>query len=118
MVHIPRNVKLLSNARRLRKAMTPQERKLWYEFLRSHPLKVYRQRIIGEYIVDFYCAAARLVVEIDGGQHFTEDGEAYDQKRSAFLADMGLCVVRYSNLDIAQNFAGVCSDLDRRMRGA
>ena len=118
MAHIPRNGKLLSNARKLRKEMTPQERKLWFEFLRTYPKKVYRQRIVGDYIVDFYCAAAHLVIEIDGGQHFTEERAAYDKRRSAFLERSGLVVVRYTNLDVTQNFAGVCSDLDRRRRGA
>ena len=69
-MQIPKNNALLDNARRLRREMTPQERRLWYQFLRSYPVKIYKQRIIGNYIADFYCASAKLVIEIDGSQHF------------------------------------------------
>ena len=75
-VGIPKNDALLPNARTLRKEMTPQERHLWYDFLRSYPVKFYKQRIIGPYIVDFYCASAKLVVEINGSQHYDEQGLA------------------------------------------
>ena len=70
-MHVKRNFRLLGQARNLRKNMTPQETKLWYQFLRTYPVKVYKQRIIESFIADFYCASARLVIEIDGSQHFT-----------------------------------------------
>ena len=112
---IPKDNHLLDNARKLRKEMTPQERRLWYQFLRTHPVKIYKQRIIGEYIVDFYCASAKLVIEIDGSQHFEDNGMAYDAKRTAYLERMGLKVVRYSNADINRRFQEVCESIHRNI---
>ena len=100
-------------ARSLRRDMTPQERKLWYFFLRSYPQKFYRQRIIGPYIVDFYCASARLVIEIDGSQHYTETGERHDHERSQTLRSFGLKVLRFTNPEIDQSFEAVCAEIDR-----
>ena len=82
---IPKDNSQLENARRLRSEMTPHERKLWYLFLRKYPVKIYKQRIIGRFIVDFYCASAKLVIELDGSQHYEPQGMAYDSERSAFL---------------------------------
>ena len=110
---IPKDNKKLSTARSLRKNMTPQERHLWYDFLRFHPAKIYKQRIIGPYIADFYCAKARLVIEIDGSQHYDSQGQRYDEERTAYLHRLGLTVVRYSNADINVRFRGVCEDIDR-----
>ena len=93
--------------------MTPQELRLWYRFLRPHPVKVYKQRIVGDYIVDFYCASAKLVIEIDGSQHYDEAGMAYDAKRTAYLESLGLCVVRYSNWDVNCRFREVCDEIAR-----
>ena len=93
--------------------MTPQERHLWYDFLRCYPVKVFKQRIIGSYIVDFYCASAKLVIEIDGSQHYETPGQRHDEKRTAFLESLGLTVVRYSNADINVRFRSVCEDIDR-----
>lgn len=109
---IPKDNAKLKNARVLRKNMTPQERHLWYDFLRYYPVKIYKQRIIGTYIVDFYCAGARLVIEVDGSQHYEEQGHAYDTKRTAFLESLGLTVVRYSNADINVRFREVCEAID------
>ncbi|MBQ9081885.1 MAG: endonuclease domain-containing protein [Clostridia bacterium] len=106
----------LDTARKLRKEMTPQERKLWYMFLRKYPVKVYKQRIIDRFVVDFYCASAKLVIEIDGIQHYDAQGKAYDQERSAILEAYGLKVVRYSNTAVDLNFAAVCEDIDRIIR--
>ena len=108
---IPKNDDLLENARRLRKEMTPQERRLWYSFLRSYPIKFYKQRIIGEYIVDFYCASAKLVIEIDGSQHYDEKMMKHDEKRTEYLESLGLLVVRYSNADINVRFDRVCESI-------
>ena len=110
-MNIPKNNNLLDNARSLRREMTPQERKLWYLFLRTYPVKFYKQRIIGSYIVDFYCASAKLVIEIDGSQHYDTPGQDYDEKRSAYLKQLGLQIVRYSNADINRRFTEVCTDI-------
>ena len=108
---IPKNKELLNHARQLRREMTPQERKLWYLFLRKYPVKWYKQRIIGPYIVDFYCASAKLVVEIDGSQHYEDAGRAYDKARTAYLNGLGFRVVRYSNADINCRFERVCESI-------
>ena len=98
-------------AQRLRREMTREERHLWYDFLKGLPLTVRRQKVIGPYIVDFYCAAAKLVIELDGSQHYEEAGKASDRERDAFLAAQGLTVLRYANSDVMQNFAAVCEDI-------
>ena len=109
---IPKDNSQLENARRLRREMTPHERKLWYLFLRKYPEKIYKQRIIGRFIVDFYCASAQLVIEVDGSQHYEPQDMAYDEERSAFLSALGLAVLRFSNRDIDRNFRGVCEQID------
>ncbi len=105
---IRKNRDLLSHARALRKIMTQQERKLWYLFLQSYPVKIYKQRIIGSYIVDFYCASAKLVIEIDGSQHYSDVGVAHDSRRDAYLQGLGLHILRFSNAEINQHFDRVC----------
>ena len=115
-MNIPKDNSKLTNARALRKNMTPQERHLWYDFLRDYPIKIYKQRIIGEYIVDFYCAGARLVIEVDGSQHYDEKGLRHDAERTAFLERLGLTVVRYSNADVNVRFREVCEEIDRLIR--
>ena len=92
--------------------MTPHERKLWYLFLRKYPVKIYKQRIIGRFIVDFYCASAKLVIELDGSQHYETQGAAYDFERSEFLQAHGLEVLRFSNREIDKDFRGVCEQID------
>ena len=109
---IPNNNSQLENARRLHREMTPHERKLWYLFLRKYPVKIYKQRIIGRFIVDFYCASAGLVIEVDGSQHYEPQEIAYDVERSAFLSTLGLDVLRFSNRDIDRDFRGVCTQID------
>ena len=109
---IPKDNMQLHNARRLRREMTPHERKLWYLFLRKYPVKIYKQRIIGRFIVDFYCASAKLVIEVDGSQHYEPQGMTYDAERSAFLSSLGLKVLRFSNRDIDREFHGVCEQID------
>ena len=107
------NSKNVEYARKLRREMTPHERKLWYLFLRKYPIKIYKQRIIDKFIVDFYCASAKLVIEIDGSQHYEEQGSAYDAKRSAVLESYGLKVIRYSNREIDREFPAVCEQIDQ-----
>ena len=109
---IPKDNNLLENARQLRREMTPHERKLWYLFLRKYPVKIFKQRIIGRFIVDFYCAPARLVIELDGSQHYEPQGLAYDSERTQFLPALGLEVVRFSNRKIDREFNKVCAQID------
>ncbi len=99
-------------AKTLRKNMTPWERKLWYDFLRSYPTRFQRQKAIGNYIVDFYCAKAGLVLELDGGGHYTTKQAEKDELRTKELEAMNLKVVRIYNLDIGRNFRGVCEYID------
>ena len=99
-------------ARALRKNMTPWERKLWYDFLRTYPIRFQRQKAIGEYIVDFYCAKAGLAIELDGGGHYNPEQDKKDKIRTAKLEEMNLKVVRISNREIDNNFSGVCEYID------
>ena len=99
-------------AKELRKNMTPWERKLWYDFLRNYPVRFQRQKPIGNYIADFYCAKARLVIELDGGGHYTLDQAEKDRLRTKQLKAMNLFVLRFSNLDVDRNFTGVCEYID------
>ena len=92
--------------------MTKEERKLWYECLSSYPIRFYRQRIIDSYIVDFYCHKAKLVIELDGSQHYEKAGQQHDTKRTEYLQSLGLKVIRFSNLDVLQNLEGVCTAID------
>ena len=110
---IPKDNSKLETARNLRREMTPHERKLWYLFLQKYPVKIYKQRIIDRFIVDFYCASAKLVIEIDGTQHYEPQGAVEDAKRTEILESYGLKVVRYSNREIDREFAAVCEDIDR-----
>ena len=99
-------------AKELRKNMTAQERRLWYDFLHDYPVKFYRQRPIDRFIADFYCSKARLVIELDGGQHFEPAGMSYDQYRDQVLQSYDLAVIRFSNADIDRNLRGVCEYID------
>ena len=106
--HLPYNPNLVSRARELRKNMTPAEKKLWYEYLRNFPLRVLRQRPIDHFIVDFYCPSLKLVIEVDGDSHFTEEGLEYDRERTQRLESYGLTVIRFTNQQILQDFESVC----------
>ena len=106
-----RNSKLTPTAQALRKNMTKEERKLWYEFLKLLPIPFKRQKVIQNYIVDFYCASANLVIELDGSQHYLQKGKDEDSKRDYFLSQLGLTVLRYSNSDINLHFDAVCEDI-------
>ena len=109
------NPKLIQNAKSLRKGMTKEERKLWYTFLRYLPVKFVRQKALGFYIADFYCAEARLAIELDGSQHFEEAGERRDLIRDAFFSAHGIRVVRYSNYDIAMHYDVVKADILKQL---
>ena len=106
------NKELIQNARTLRKNMTKEEKHLWYDFLRNYPIRFSRQKILGKYIADFYCAEAKLVIELDGSGHYTEEGKEYDKDRTDFLEEYGLTVVRIINSEIHKNFRGVCEYID------
>ncbi|MBQ3007765.1 MAG: endonuclease domain-containing protein [Clostridia bacterium] len=118
---LPYNKSNIPLAKNLRKNMTPWERKLWYEFLNSYPVRFQRQKSIGNYIVDFYCAKARLVIELDGSQHFDPKGIKKDAIRTAFLEEYGIMVLRIQNDEIFDNFDMICDYIDslvkRRMAG-
>ena len=107
------NKNLVPFAKRLRREMTKEERRLGYNFLARHPVRFYRQRIIGPDIVDFYCHSAKLVIELDGSQHYQPEETQKDNKRSEYLQSLGLQVIRFSNLDVLQNFEGVCMEIER-----
>ena len=106
------NSKNVTVARILRKNMTKEERHLWYDFLRDYPIRFYRQKVIGKYIVDFYCSKAKLVIELDGSQHYEDNMIAYDNERTAYLEQYDLKVVRFSNRELNENFKGVCEHID------
>ena len=99
-------------AKELRKNMTKEERRLWFDFLKGYPVRFIRQKIIGHYIVDFYCAKAKLIVELDGSQHYEDQGVEKDQARTKFLEEYGFHIIRIPNNAVNQNFRGVCEYVD------
>lgn len=111
VTNLPYDRRLNGRAKELRHEMTPQERKLWYAFLRDYPIKIYKQRVIEFFIVDFYCAEAKLAIELDGSQHYTEQGKCYDEERSQILRAYGLKVLRFSNRDVDRSFDSVCAQI-------
>ena len=111
-----RNQNLKGFSQKLRKEMTKEESLLWYRFLRKYPVRFRRQYIIGNYIVDFYCHQARLVIELDGSQHREEEAVQYDQSRTQYLEYQGLKVLRFSNLDILRQFSAVCEYIDETVK--
>ena len=105
-------------AKTLRKNATPWERKLWYDFLRNYPVRFQRQKAIGNYIVDFYCAKAKLVIELDGGGHYNSEQFKKDDVRTSKLENLNLNVLRICNLDIDRNFNGVCEFIDLAIKNS
>ncbi len=106
------NKELVPFAKRLRKNMTKEEQHLWYDFLRIYPIRFSRQKVLGKYIVDFYCPKAKLIIELDGSQHYGESASNYDKERTDFLQGYGLSVVRIANNEVNGNFRGVCEYID------
>ena len=106
------NKDIVPTARMLRKNMTKEEKHLWYDFLSAYPLRFSRQKVLCKYIADFYCAEAKLVIELDGSGHYTEEGKQYDEERTVFLEEYGLTVIRIPNTEIHKNFRGVCEYID------
>ena len=114
---LPKNKKLQDYARQLRNNATRHENRLWYEFLRDYPIQFNRQMVIMNYIADFYCAKARLVIELDGSQHYTEEGISRDAAREELLRSLDLEILRFSNLDIDKAFKGVCDAIHLAVLG-
>ena len=106
------NQKLLRTSQTLRKNMTKEERHLWYDFLKTYPIQFKRQYTIGCYVVDFYCYRAKLVVELDGSQHYDPETIAYDKRRTDYIEAQGYNVLRFSNRDITERFRSVCEAID------
>ena len=108
---LPYQKKLLHNAKALRKEMTEEEKRLWFDFLCALPVRVKRQKVIGRYIVDFYIPEAKTVIEIDGIQHTAPDARKADEERDLYLRSLGITVLRYSNESVKKNFHGVVADI-------
>ena len=113
---IPYRAALTSRARALRRDPTPAEKKLWYEFLRDLPWKFTRQKPLGRYVADFYCSSARLVIELDGDSHYTDDAQRYDDSRTALLQAEGVRVIRFTNKDVHETFEAVCAQIERELK--
>jgi len=109
---LPYNPKLTERARELRKNMTTAEKELWYHYLRYHRMTFHRQKIIENYIVDFYCSKALLVIEVDGDSHFTSEAIEYDFNRTAILEAYGIKVIRFTNLEVMNDFERVCLNIN------
>jgi very-short-patch-repair endonuclease len=113
--HLPYNRQLVEKAKELRKNMTPAEKRLWYGYLKTFKFRVLRQRPIDNFIVDFFCAQLRLVIEVDGESHFTDDGKDYDWERTQILEGYGLKVLRFSNDEVLQDWEGVCRRIEEEI---
>ncbi len=98
--------------------MTPEERHLWYDFLKDFPIQFKRQKVIGPYIVDFYCAAAKIVIELDGSQHYKPDAKAADIERDEYFEKYGITVLRYSNKEVNENFGWVTRDITKHIQSS
>ncbi len=110
------NKQLVPLAKQLRKEMTKEERHLWYDFLRGYPIRFSRQKVLGKYIADFYSAKAKLVIELDGSQHYENDNMPKDTERTDFLKKYGLTVIRIPNNEINENFQGVFEYIDSAVK--
>ena len=115
MLKIRYDANLKPKAQELRRNATKQENHLWYDFLKSHPCQFRRQKQFDRYIVDFYCGSANLAIEIDGAQHFTQEGRSHDRARDAHLESIGLRVIRFTNDEVDNHFDAVCSQINREL---
>lgn len=113
---LPYKQELIPKAKELRRNMTPQEKHLWYDYLRDYPIRFQRQKTIKSFIVDFYCHKAKLIVEIDGSQHYTDEGIEYDRERTNLLKEYNLKIIRFSNYDVDTAFEGVCMEIDKTIK--
>ena len=112
-MRLPKNESFIPRAKELRKNMTKEERHLWYDYLSKHNVHFSRQKLIANYIVDFFCVEARLIIELDGSQHYEKEALEYDNERTEYLESLGFNVLRFSNLDIQNCFEGVCKEINR-----
>ena len=112
------NEKNITLARNLRKNATPQENHLWHDFLSKYEIRFQRQKAIDNFIADFYCYKAKLIIEIDGSQHYTEEGRQKDELRTEILEGYGLKVIRLTNRQINTNFRGVCEYIDAAVKAS
>ena len=110
------NKDIVPIAKMLRNNMTKEENHLWYDFLQKYPIRFSRQKVLGKYVADFYSAEAKLVIELDGSQHYTEEGKKYDEERTAFLEEYGLTVLRIPNIEVQRNFMSVCQYIDNAVQ--
>ncbi len=110
------NKQLVPLAKSLRKEMTKEERHLWYDFLKDYPVRFSRQKVLGKSIADFYSAEAKIVIELDGSQHYQEGNLETDQERTEFLEKYGLKVIRIANNEVNRNFQVVCELIDKEVR--
>ena len=110
------NSKLTPAAKELRRNMTKEERHLWYDFLRQYPVRFSRQKVLGKYIVDFYSAQAKIIIELDGSQHYEPENVKKDAERTAYLEEFGLTVLRIPNNEVMNNFLGVCEYIDTAVK--
>ena len=106
----------IQNAKELRRNMTEQEKKLWFLYLRNYTIKFYRQRAVNNYVLDFYCAKARLAIELDGSQHYSDDGIDYDENRTRALQKYGIKVIRFTNPQLTYKFKEVCEVIDAEIK--
>ena len=110
------NKEIVPTAKMLRKNMTKEEKHLWYDFLRTYPVRFSRQKVLGKYIADFYSAEAKLVIELNGSQHYEDGNTEKDTERTAFLEGYGLTIIRIPNNEVSKNFRGVCEYIDAAVR--
>jgi very-short-patch-repair endonuclease len=115
MAEKPYNAALTPRARELRTNATRQENRLWYEYLRDYRPRFTRQRVVGSYILDFYCGAVKLAVELDGSQHFEPEAIRYDEIRTSFLNSLGIKVIRFTNSDVDESFEGICNNIAQQV---
>ena len=113
---LPYNSKLIPYAKELRKNATPWERKLWFYFLKDYPVRFQRQKVIDEFIVDFYCHKANLIIELDGSGHFFEQQMDYDYRRTEILEKYNLKVLRFTNLEVDKEFYEICMVIDKEVK--
>ena len=106
------NSNLVPIAKTLRKNMTKEEKHLWYDFLKNYPVRFSRQKVLGKYVADFYSADKKLIIELDGSEHYNEEKKKYDEERTAYLEQYGLKIIRIQNPEINKNFEGVCEYID------
>ena len=112
----PYSKKVLKNAVELRKNGTKQEKHLWYDFLSNYPVRFQRQKTIGHYIADFYCSQAKLIIEIDGLQHYSYSAEEYENERTNYLNSLGITIIRFKNSEIDKKFRTVCNQIDYKVK--